>query len=134
MAVALGGCGQQGDSTGSAATGGSEEAAVSAVVMQAAELVATHGADGLCDLIYKEEIPGPDEAQQAVCLDAMERELASQTGEERAAAETLEIVDVTIAGDEATVDVRTADDSEAVDLELRRVSGDWQLYTLGVLE
>lgn len=122
-AVALAACG--GDSSDDT----SDEDRIRERISSLADAVAARDAAGFCEHVDLSELP-----EDAECEPLAEEELSDRTGDEQLAAETLEIREVEIEGDEATARVATDAEEDAGTIDLRRVDDDWKVSYLGVLE
>ena len=121
VATLLAGCGSSGQA-------GSDEDQIKEAARTAAEAVATRDAAKLCEVLDTTKL---DEG--ASCEDLAEQALFDdQSAEEKADAETFEVVSVKVDGDEATAQVRTHNDE--ADATFLKVDGEWKLVQSAALE
>lgn len=146
-AVLLGACGSGEDSKPSAPRPESAAQQIRAVGKQAAAAVAAQDAAKLCAVTdtktLEERVRDSDydelkelmraRGSVAVC-ELLARQLIfdQQNAEERADAESFEIVSVKVEGDEATAEVRTHNDR--TDATFKRVDGEWKFISSTALE
>lgn len=121
VAIVLAGCGSSGQA-------GGDEDQIKEVARTAAEAVATRDAAKLCEVLDTTKL---DEG--ASCEDLAQQALFDdQSAEEKADAESFEVISVKIDGDEATAQVRTHNDE--ADATFRKVDGEWKFVGSPALE
>jgi len=132
IALALGGCGGDDDGGGGSTAGGGEEEQVRGAVKGYLTAVAEGDGDAACDLLSAASRETVERLAEQVdaegCVDAFENAIAQaevDVEEARASLEELEIADVEIDGDRATVSIRRegAEESGA----LVREDGAWRV-------